>query len=83
MVSTLKNPFGSESRVLLRNVSWQGYQDILHALPATRSAKLAYDQGTLEIAEANFRQWVRRVIHADAQASANAGQQSYNDSDEF
>jgi Uma2 family endonuclease len=49
MVSTLKNPFASESRVLLRNVSWQGYQDILHALPATRSAKLAYDQGTLEI----------------------------------
>ncbi len=49
MVSTLKNPFAHESRVLLQNVSWQGYQDILHALPATRSAKLTYDQGTLEI----------------------------------
>jgi Uma2 family endonuclease len=49
MVSTLKNRFAGESRVLLQNISWQGYQDILHALPATRSARLAYDQGTLEI----------------------------------
>jgi Uma2 family endonuclease len=49
MVSMLKDPFGREARVLLQNVSWQGYQDILHALPSTRSAKLAYDHGTLEI----------------------------------
>jgi Uma2 family endonuclease len=41
-------PFG-EKRVTLRAVTWQGYQDILQALPQTRAARLTYDCGILEI----------------------------------
>jgi Uma2 family endonuclease len=44
--STLQS---GEKRVTLRGVSWQGYQDILQALPQTRAAQLTYDDGTLEI----------------------------------
>jgi Uma2 family endonuclease len=39
-----------EKRVTLRGVSWQGYQDILQALPQTRASRLTYDDGVLEIA---------------------------------
>ena len=38
-----------EKRVALRGVTWQGYQDILQALPQTRAARLTYDCGILEI----------------------------------
>jgi Uma2 family endonuclease len=38
-----------ERRVTLHNITWQGYQDILHALPHTRAARLTYDNGLLEI----------------------------------
>jgi len=48
MVRTLAPPVG-EKRVVLPNVTWQGYQQILHALPATRAARLTYDCGVLEI----------------------------------
>ena len=30
-------------------MTWQGYQQVLHALPATRAARLTYDCGVLEI----------------------------------
>lgn len=38
-----------EKRVALSGITWQGYQQILVALPQTRAARLIYDQGTLEI----------------------------------
>jgi Uma2 family endonuclease len=38
-----------EKRVTLRGITWQGYQNILRSLPPTRSARLTYDDGTLEI----------------------------------
>lgn len=38
-----------EKRVTLHHLNWQSYQQILHALPQTRAARLTYDRGTLEI----------------------------------
>jgi Uma2 family endonuclease len=38
-----------EQRVLLRGVSWEGYLQILNALPESRGARLTYDDGVLEI----------------------------------
>jgi len=38
-----------EKRVTLRGLTWQAYQQILHALPQTRAARLTYDRGVLEI----------------------------------
>ena len=42
-------PIG-EQRVTLRGITWQGYQDILRALPDNRSSRLTFDNGVLEIA---------------------------------
>jgi Uma2 family endonuclease len=36
-------------QLLLKNVSWQQFQDILKNLGESRSARLSYSQGTLEI----------------------------------
>ena len=38
-----------EKRVTLRGLTWQGYQQILGALPESRAARLTYDHGILEI----------------------------------
>jgi Uma2 family endonuclease len=38
-----------EQRVIFHNITWQAYQQILAALGESRSARLTYDQGTLEI----------------------------------
>ncbi|OCQ93009.1 hypothetical protein AMR42_18815 [Limnothrix sp. PR1529] len=38
-----------EKRVTLRGLTWQTYQQVLHALPFRRSARLTYDHGVLEI----------------------------------
>jgi Uma2 family endonuclease len=38
-----------EKRVTLRGLTWQAYQQILHALPQSRAARLTYDRGILEI----------------------------------
>jgi Uma2 family endonuclease len=38
-----------ENRVLLRGISWEGYLQILNALPQSRGARLTYDDGVLEI----------------------------------
>lgn len=38
-----------EKRVTLNGLDWQRYQQILHALPESRAARLTYDRGTLEI----------------------------------
>ncbi|WP_322745042.1 hypothetical protein [Leptolyngbya ectocarpi] len=50
MVKTLAPTIG-EKRVVLPNLTWQGYQQVLHALPATRAARLTYDCGVLEISK--------------------------------
>lgn len=39
----------AEQRVIFSNISWQNYEQILSALGESRSARLIYDQGTLEI----------------------------------
>ncbi len=39
-----------EQRVILRGITWQGYQDILRVLPDCRSSRLTFDNGLLEIA---------------------------------
>jgi Uma2 family endonuclease len=52
MVSIAPHPLTTrqgEKRVTLHGLTWQSYWQILHALPQTRTAQLAYDQGTLEI----------------------------------
>ncbi|MGD1907298.1 MAG: Uma2 family endonuclease [Leptolyngbyaceae cyanobacterium] len=41
-------PLG-EQRVLLRGLSWEGYLQILNALPESRNSRLTYDDGVLEI----------------------------------
>jgi Uma2 family endonuclease len=38
-----------ERRVVFRHLNWQRYQQILQALGEHRSARLTYDEGTLEI----------------------------------
>ncbi|MDX2230367.1 MAG: Uma2 family endonuclease [Leptolyngbyaceae cyanobacterium bins.349] len=38
-----------EKRVTLHGLNWEGYQQILQALPESRAARLTYDRGTLEI----------------------------------
>ncbi|MGF1569791.1 MAG: Uma2 family endonuclease [Nodosilinea sp.] len=38
-----------EQRVTLHHLDWRAYQQILHALPQTRAARLTYDRGRLEI----------------------------------
>ena len=38
-----------ERRVVLRDISWEGYLQILAALPESRGARLTYDEGVLEI----------------------------------
>jgi Uma2 family endonuclease len=47
--ATIYSVQSGEKRVTLRGITWQGYQDILRSLPQTRSARLTYDDGTLEI----------------------------------
>lgn len=41
----IQNP----NRVLLRNISWQTYQDLLKDLEEQSRIRLTYDQGLLEI----------------------------------
>lgn len=38
-----------EQRVVIQNLSWDRYLQILSALPESRSSRLTYDDGTLEI----------------------------------
>ncbi len=44
----LSSPVG-EQRVVLHGMSWDAYLQILDALPQSRSARLTYDEGVLEI----------------------------------
>lgn len=48
--TTIINPITlAEQRVVFHNISWQAYEQILAALGESRSSRLTYDQGTLEI----------------------------------
>lgn len=47
--SDLPKALIGERRVVFRGLNWQAYQQILTALPQSRSARLIYDRGTLEI----------------------------------
>ena len=38
-----------EKRVTFHHLNWAAYQQILHALPESRAARLTYDRGILEI----------------------------------
>lgn len=38
-----------EKRVTFHHLNWAAYQQILHALPQSRAARLTYDRGILEI----------------------------------
>ncbi|WP_448602356.1 Uma2 family endonuclease [Thermoleptolyngbya sp.] len=42
-------PVLGEKRVTLHGLTWDGYLQILDALPQSRAARLTYDQGMLEI----------------------------------
>ncbi len=42
-------PAIGEQRVVIRGLSWEGYLQILDALPQSRSSRLIYDDGVLEI----------------------------------
>ena len=64
MVRTLAPPIG-EKRVVLPNVTWQGYQQVLHALPDTRAARLTYDCGVLEISmPLEEHEWASELIRS-------------------
>lgn len=45
----LRTPLTGERRVVIQNVSWEAYLQILGALPHSRSSRLTYDDGVLEI----------------------------------
>jgi Uma2 family endonuclease len=47
--SPIAQPRMGEKRVLFHGLNWQRYQQILQALGEHRSARLTYDEGTLEI----------------------------------
>ena len=52
MTTTLSLPSvepRGENRVIFHDLNWGAYQQILHALPGNRAARLTYDRGTLEI----------------------------------
>ncbi len=44
-------PLIGEKRVTLRGLTWLAYQQVLHALPQNRAARLTYDRGVLEITQ--------------------------------
>ncbi len=64
---TPPNSLQGEKRVVIQNLNWQSYLQILSALPESRSARLTYDQGTLEITmpledHESFAEWLGLFI---------------------
>jgi Uma2 family endonuclease len=49
MVTTATTQTPSVQRVVLNNISWQTFETLLSEMGETRSTRLAYDNGTLEI----------------------------------
>ncbi len=53
----------TESRVILDGVSWQTFECLLDDLGEHRKARLAYDQGMLEIMTPYFgHEWLNRLV---------------------
>jgi Uma2 family endonuclease len=53
----------AETRIAFHALTWQGYQQILQALPQSRAARLTYDRGTLEIAmPSELHEFARELI---------------------
>jgi Uma2 family endonuclease len=52
-----------EKRVTLDGITWESYQQILHALPQKRTSHLTYDCGTLEITmPLESHEWASELI---------------------
>jgi Uma2 family endonuclease len=52
-----------EKRVILNNLTWESYQQILHALPQNRTSHLTYDRGILEITmPLETHEWASELI---------------------
>jgi Uma2 family endonuclease len=47
--SVKPSPPKGEQRVIFYHLNWQAYQQVLQAVGENRSARLSYNQGTLEI----------------------------------
>ncbi|MEM9906429.1 MAG: Uma2 family endonuclease [Cyanobacteria bacterium P01_D01_bin.44] len=59
----------SPDRVVLRNISWQSYQSLMHDLEQEPAIRLTYDQGTLEIRmpldpHETYKKLIGRLIEA-------------------
>jgi Uma2 family endonuclease len=62
MMITHSSPFG-EQRVLLHNLSWRTFETLIDELGETRSSRLTYHQGELEImAPASNHEQANRMI---------------------
>lgn len=56
-------PAWGEKRIALHHLNWFSYQQILHALPQNRAARLTYDRGTLEITmPSELHEFARELI---------------------
>jgi len=52
-----------EKRVILNNLTWESYQQILHALPQNRTSHLTYDRRILEITmPLETHEWASELI---------------------
>jgi Uma2 family endonuclease len=49
LVPIVAPPLVGERRVILKNITWQGYQQLLGILGESRSARITFDRGILEI----------------------------------
>lgn len=66
MPESIPQPVG-EQRVVFHNLSWEAYQQILQALGEHRSARLTFDDGTLEMTmplqeHENLGEWIGLFI---------------------
>jgi len=63
MIDRTYLPTAGEQRVLLQNLSWQMFKNLLDELGEHRSSRLAYNQGYLEIiAPASSHEKSNRMI---------------------
>jgi Uma2 family endonuclease len=60
-VETVKSP--AESRVLLRNVSWETYERLLEGREESRTPRFFYDRGAMEVASpSSLHDRISRII---------------------
>ena len=63
VISTAPPKVIAETRIAFHAMTWQGYQQILQALPQSRAARLVYDRGTLEIVmPSELHEFARELI---------------------